>query len=418
MSVRPALQAPNAFGQTVGSGERGAAGLYSDRLISPAQTVAKMRPFMREFGVTRLARVTGLDFVGIPVWTAIRPNSKTLAQSQGKGIDDDAAQASALMEAIEVACAEQTDFETVRASPAELVRFGAAYDRLDGLLRAGAEPIADDETIEWIEGFDLLRDRPVLVPFESATLRDAEQKPRYWQTTDGLASGNILWEAVLHGLCERIERDAIAMWLFRTDEEITARCVDTRSFADPILADLKRKIERAGLRLRLFDASCDSGAPVFCAFISPNDIRYAERWKHFDLSSGWGCHPTPLRAAIRAVTEAAQTRVTTISAARDDFEPERYDQDIDPSLLIYPRARPLPRRDLAEPSPVARVDYVASLLDRLRSISVKSVILVPLERGQRGFAVARTFVPDLENLPGDRRVRYGPRALRFRDGLQ
>jgi YcaO-like protein with predicted kinase domain len=418
MSVRSALQAPNAFGLTLGTAERGAAGLYSDRLIPPAQTVAKMRPFMREFGVTRLARVTGLDFVGIPVWAAIRPNAKTLAQAQGKGIDDDAAQASALMEAIEVACAERTDFETVRACPSELVRFGAAYDRLDGLLRSGSEPIGDDETIEWIEGFDLLRDRPMLVPLEAATLRDAEHRPRYWQTTDGLASGNVLWEAALHGLCERIERDAIAMWLFRSDAEIAARCVDTRSFADAVLTDLRRKIERAGLRLRLFDASCDSAAPVFCAFIAPNDVKRAEQWKHFDLSSGWGCHPTPLRAAIRAVTEAAQTRVTTISAARDDFEPERYDQGIDPSLLLYARARPLPRRDLAEPPPLARADYVSTLLDQLRMIGVKSVILIPLERGQRGFAVARTFVPDLENLPGDRRVRYGPRALRFRDGLQ
>jgi ribosomal protein S12 methylthiotransferase accessory factor len=417
MPVRVALQTPNTFGLTFGREERDAAGLYSDRLIPPAQTVAKMRPFMREFGVTRLARVTGLDFVGIPVWAAIRPNSKTLAQSQGKGVDDAAAQASALMEAIEVACAERTDFETVRASPAELGRFGAKYDRLDGLLRRGSEPIDDHETIEWIEGFDLIRDRPVLVPLESATLRDGEHT-RYWQTTDGLASGNILWEAALHGLCERIERDAIAMWLFRTDEEIAARCVDIRSFADPVLTELRRKIERAGLRLRLFDASCDSGAPVFCAFISPNDVKNAENWKHFDLSSGWGCHPIPLRAAIRAVTEAAQTRVTTISAARDDFEPARYDQRLDPSLLIYPRARPLPRRDLAKAAPLARADYVATLLDRLRTVGVKSVILIPLERGQRGFAVARTFVPDLENPPGDRRVRHGPRALRFRDGLQ
>ncbi len=366
---------------------------------------------MREFGVTRLARVTGLDFVGIPVWAAIRPNSKTLAQSQGKGIDDDAAQASALMEAIEVACAERTDFETVRASPAELVRFGATYDRLDGLLRGGSDPIDDDETIEWIEGFDLLRNRPKLVPLEAATLRDAETRPRYWQTTDGLASGNLLWEAALHGLCERIERDAIAMWLFRDDDEIAARCVDTRSFADPVLDDLRRKIERAGLRLRLFDASCDSGAPVFCAFISPSDVKHAERWKHFDLSSGWGCHPTALRAAIRAVTEAAQTRVTTISAARDDFEPARYEQEIDPSLLIYARARPVARRDLAKPAPLARDDYVAVLLDRLRGISVKSVILIPLERGQRGFAVA-TRLRSRSGNPAGRSTRpaRAPRA--------
>src|SRR5687767_15315900 len=29
--------------------------------------------------------------------------------------------------------------------------------------------------------------------------------------------GNVLLEAVLHGLCERIERDALCLWSFRSD---------------------------------------------------------------------------------------------------------------------------------------------------------------------------------------------------------
>ena len=62
-----------------------------------------MRALMAEFGITRLARLTGLDNVGVPVWSAIRPNSRTLAQSQGKGVDDPSAMASAVMEAVEVA---------------------------------------------------------------------------------------------------------------------------------------------------------------------------------------------------------------------------------------------------------------------------------------------------------------------------
>jgi ribosomal protein S12 methylthiotransferase accessory factor len=57
-----------------------------------------MRPFFRDLGITRVARQTGLDCIGIPCFAAIRPNAATLAVNQGKGTDDDAAEASAVME--------------------------------------------------------------------------------------------------------------------------------------------------------------------------------------------------------------------------------------------------------------------------------------------------------------------------------
>jgi len=36
-------------------------------------------------GVTRLAEITGLDLVGIPVFQAIRPAGRSLSVHQGKG---------------------------------------------------------------------------------------------------------------------------------------------------------------------------------------------------------------------------------------------------------------------------------------------------------------------------------------------
>jgi len=51
-------------------------------------------------GITRVANVTGLDHVGIPVVMACRPNARGLAVSQGKGLTLDAAKASAVMESI------------------------------------------------------------------------------------------------------------------------------------------------------------------------------------------------------------------------------------------------------------------------------------------------------------------------------
>ena len=62
----------------------------------PAETVARVRQLMPVMGITRVANVTGLDFVGVPVVMVTRPNSRSLAVSQGKGLDLDTAKASGL----------------------------------------------------------------------------------------------------------------------------------------------------------------------------------------------------------------------------------------------------------------------------------------------------------------------------------
>jgi len=387
--------------------------IYSDRRRHPSATVSYMRGMMSEFGITRLARVTGLDHVGVPVWSAIRPNAKTLAQSQGKGIDDPSAQASALMEAVEIATAERADLPARRATRRQLTSEGVVVDSIDVLLRKGGRRIADDEAVAWLSGSDLLSGQSVLVPYEAVTFSDASSPTRYWQTSDGLASGNTIWEAMLHGLCERIERDAMALWLLRDDDDVAARCVDPASFDDGELNRLCATIAKADLQLRLFDATCDTDTPVFGAFLSPPADDREETWRHFDLSSGWGCHPVAIRAALRAVTEAAQTRLTTISAARDDFDPRRYREVLDPSLLVYPRASPKRHSRFGGMASFDRSEFLLQLLDRLKAAGIDSVIVVPLERGDRGFAVCRVLVPGLENPSGDRERQFGPRAFAF-----
>ena len=61
----------------------------------------RVRPFAAQMGITRLGNVTGLDRIGIPVVVAVRPNSRSVSVSQGKGIELPQAMTSALMEAVE-----------------------------------------------------------------------------------------------------------------------------------------------------------------------------------------------------------------------------------------------------------------------------------------------------------------------------
>src|SRR5215470_18488677 len=77
------------------------------RIVAPAQTLEAARRFFPVMGITRIADVTGLDTIGLPVVLACRPNSRSIVVAQGKGCDVMAAKASAAMESVEAFTAER-----------------------------------------------------------------------------------------------------------------------------------------------------------------------------------------------------------------------------------------------------------------------------------------------------------------------
>ncbi len=83
--------------------------LGTHRTVDPAATLARVRPHLASMGITRIANVTGLDRTGVPVVMVCRPNARSLAVSQGKGLTLDAAKASGVMEAIELYHAERIE---------------------------------------------------------------------------------------------------------------------------------------------------------------------------------------------------------------------------------------------------------------------------------------------------------------------
>ena len=80
--------------------------LVAHRSVEPSETFAKANAVGKLAGITRLANVTGLDRVGVPVVMAVRPNSRSLSVFQGKGLTLELAKISALMEALETFHAE------------------------------------------------------------------------------------------------------------------------------------------------------------------------------------------------------------------------------------------------------------------------------------------------------------------------
>lgn len=384
----------------------------TERLRSPGDLVARMRPRFGELGITRLAELTGLDTVGWPVWAAVRPNAPTLSVCQGKGASVEAAQASAIMEAVEISVAERVQ-PTLIASPSTMQARHEAFDLLAGFVRRGHALPGPQQAIGWVRGHDLLADHDIWVPAQAVQIDPADQDRLYWQSSDGLGSGNLMIEAVLHGLAERIERDAGEFWHLRSDQEVADACVDPEALCSDEVSHQASAVARARLHLRLFDITSDVGVPTFFATLSPVPDGRESHWCHFDLSSGMGCRLDPGRAAAAAIGEALQTRLTTISGARDDFQPGLYRQPIASDILVYPRCR-----TARIPSPpkikVPLAEALEVMMDRLRAAAVERLIVVSLHEDP-DFAVAKVLVPDLELPPGARAVMQGARRRRAAD---
>jgi len=385
---------------------------YSDRACSPEETLRRIEPFLPTFGVSRLARLTGLDKIGIPVWSAISPNARSIVINQGKGITDNDAKVSAAMEAIERAVACAPAVPTRMASRRTLCENGDRALTLPGLVATGQPDLGDDETVAWLRGFDLADEATTWVPLHATTLDRTIEGCRYWLSSDGLASGNTETEAILHGLLERIERDAETLWRLLPLSGKLRSCIDPASFEDPLLDQMARQITACGLNLRLFDMTSDVAVPCYAATLADAGILTARQPRYHDVTIGHGAHLVARRAAIRAVTEAAQSRLTYISGARDDVFAETFIRSLPGETQRLFEAVPQRKTTIPTGAEGGLPALLRFLMQRLREARIRSVVVVPLvEEGAVPFSVVKVLVPGLENPDGLRKRRFGERAL-------
>jgi len=269
---------------------------------------------MVAFGATRVTDTTRLDVIGLPVFAAIRPRAGagSISVSSGKSLDVTAARVGALAEAFELHSAGyipgQSNLLRLRY---EEYREGCGYSpwRLPfrasqlSLVRKG--PPSGEFTFVPCE---LLDDpAPSLLP---AVLVYFPYLPDlgvdlHGMSTNGLASGNSPDEAVLHALLEVIERDVISFVTLgaETRKVGAIECPDVQMVLEAV--------ERGGCRLELLFAPNQFGLPTFAAYLFDGvaDV---------PVFVGHGTHVSASIAALRACTEAVQSRLTHIHGARDD----------------------------------------------------------------------------------------------------
>lgn len=367
------------------------------RMLAPSETLVRVRPQAPEMGITRLGNVTGLDRIGIPVAIAVRPNSRSVSVAHGKGLELTQAMASALMEATESFHAEQIG-ECRLASYCELAAEGNVVD--PGALCTAGRPFDAAAPIQWRQGYDLLRQEACWVPAEIVHTDYTLPRDGYFCAgSNGLASGNHLIEAIGSAICELVERDAVALWNALDFRKRAARALDIASVDDPDCRELLAKYDKAGIPVRVWDVTTEIGIASFLCDCRDRSEGETGRLRRF---YGAGCHPDRAIALVRALTEAAQARLSYITGIRDDLPLPEYRESSNDEIvdaLLGALCREVTPRSFGE-IPSYRADDLAQdlrwELQRLRSAGMARVIAIDLTRPEFGIPVVRAVVPGLE----------------------
>ena len=358
-----------------------------------------MRPLFSAFGITRVADVTGLDRIGIPVAMCVRPGARTLSVSQGKGISRELAEISAVMESIELYHAEHLRPPKVVAAYGRMRRRYLTLDPQE--LKPGIRWRAyrPSREIAWIRGTDLSSGDPIFVPHARVNLDWTTALPDFEllaTNSNGLASGNDRWEAICHGLFEVIERDCDWRWHELSLRERQARLLDNKTIDLPLLRSLLDRFTKADVTARVWEITSDLGIPAYRCV-----IRDEKAWRPLGADCGTGCHISKEVALARALTEAAQSRLTVISGSRDDIVPSSYHRR---RARWTPGAHHLSsdgtldfREHRAPPLMASFEEDARSVIRRLAAAGYRRTIAVDHTRPEFGIPVVHVVVPGLHS---------------------
>ncbi len=290
--------------------------LYFDgthRSRSPEETYAAVEPLMAEIGVTEIVDVTPLDRLGIPVFTAVRPGAARGAARvhAGKGKEPIHARVSAMMEALERYCAEYRG-DRMEYATYEEIGPGRAVHPEDLFV---PRKIEQGEKLHWTPVWDILNDEEAYVP-SNAVFHPYDSLgmavPLFRSDSNGLASGNVMEEAILHALFEVIERDALSLAEQRRD--LGHRLTIGNDCAAREVLD---RFEENGIEIHLWLLDGKTGIPTVAAAADDTVTRDPAM-----IVIGSGTHACPEIAALRALTEVAQSRGSYLQGGRTDPQRE------------------------------------------------------------------------------------------------
>lgn len=310
----------------------------------------------------------------------------------GKGLSRSQALASACMEFIERLCARQRAGDVLQEDNCGSSETEACRDPRLFILDPdkGYHP---DKRIDWTRGYSLTHHEPVRIPANLVFYPynpDRTDKVVAWTDSNGLASGNNLEEAILHGLLEVIERDAAMI-----SEYNSLPLTDIRAENPPAeVGRLIASLEEQDIHISFKKAMTDLPFPVVAAFLCHKNDRTL-------CSVAFGCHLDAGLALSRALTEAIQLLPPSVHHQEWllSGSPDRY------------RMRSAAPISLEEMPGLASADLKENIGTCLNILSEagSEVILADLSLPDLPFRVVRVLATQLQPLIHDRDRRLSRR---------
>ncbi|QJP13372.1 YcaO-like family protein [Starkeya sp. ORNL1] len=367
----------------------------------PDATLAALMRMRETLGITRVADITGLDRVGIPVVQVTRPCSLSNTVAQGKGTSLGRAAISAILESAESFFAERTErFDIVEASAAAL---DLPYARFALHLRDDVPADWQDRVTAWVAADDLMGGGRHLVPLELVhTAYVVPPSPTdgiFIATTTGLAVALDTRDAVTHGVLECVERDALAR-AHRRHGFFQHSRIDPATIEDDGVLALLDELAAKGLLVGLWLAPSPTGVPaIWCHLLESGPRETA--LLHLP-AEGSAAALDPAAAIIHAIHEAAQARLAAISGARDDVTRACYPKYPDWQMiaahrrLITEGPRNIDFAALCADVPKDNQAPLPALLARLEASGVGNLFVVGLDTEPcEGLSAVRVVVPEL-----------------------
>jgi ribosomal protein S12 methylthiotransferase accessory factor len=414
-------------------------GNISMRARSVSETVNNITPICKSIGVTRISDITYMDKLYIPNYSIFLPGTQdSIWVYSGKGSTKMQAKASGLMESIERFCSLSSNYSKnfIRGTYSELSKTYSKVLHPDEVVEP-VLPLYDEKSsyIEYVRGYDLQNNEEVLVPAQLAFSKYSSKPPStytfLYSHTNGIASGNVIEEAICHALCEVIERDAVSIadlcsssipyTIFKKANHLKKskdEFVDDSSiFQEVDISKIAEEYEPLKFLIKRFN---DVGLPLLIKDITQNDIGVPT----FVASSiesitsdygyyakGYGTHLDSRIALIRAITELSQTRAGNIQGARDDLRKIQYNENDEIHKRKWEFMRASFSSELGDtsvknyPIPFSKIrtyaiedilDEIKHILDRLKNAGLKRAIIVDLTHPDLEIPVVRAIIPGLE----------------------
>jgi ribosomal protein S12 methylthiotransferase accessory factor YcaO len=296
--------------------------------------------------------------------------------SYGKGMEEDQARASYLMEMVErfssfagftndTTIGYKNEFKLIRSNYTDLTAQGICALDPNAM---NLEIPYEDQVLYWIVGHEICAQgsSAIYVPAQFVFLFCNLDEPALTSgvSSNGIASGNTKDEARLHALMEYIERDAERVALYSQERSFLLEA------EDPSVAHILDRCREKGRYVQFLDLTPDLGIPCYKAFVQT---------EQGEIAKGCAAGLTGKAAAVSALTELAYPFFGKSRPPAPDLKTMKYEELPDYSSGDV-------SRDL-------------NTLERLLLSNGLKPIYVDLTRKDLDVPVARAFVPGLEFMP-------------------